>query len=138
MTSPQIARQLGGNITSSIAVFTGLFAAVIFGVLVVRLRRPVAHLIRNRPLAQRLKHPALQQSLRVFSGLWYWPILLMVLVSAINLIGAGDDNQKALRCALFTTILLIGTVFLSTVLQHLFKSRSQVAIQRSSAYKDRF
>jgi len=138
LTSPQIARQFGGNITSSIAVFTGLFAAVIFGVLVVRLRRPVAHLIRNRPLAQRLKHPALQQSLRVFSGLWYWPILLMVLVSAINLIGAGDDNQKALRCALFTTILLIGTVFLSTVLQHLFKSRSQVAIQRSSAYKERF
>jgi len=138
LTSPQIARQLGGNITSSIAVFTGLFAAVIFGVLVVRLRRPVAHLIRNRPLAQRLKHPALQQSLRVFSGLWYWPILLMVLVSAVNLIGAGDDNQEALRCALLTTLLLIGTVFLSTVLQHLFKSRSQVSIQRSSAYKERF
>ncbi|MCK6187962.1 mechanosensitive ion channel domain-containing protein [Pseudomonas sp. EYE_354] len=138
LTSPQIARQFGGNITSGIAVFTALFATLIFGVLVVRLRRPVAHLIRNRSLAQRLKHPALQQSLRIFSGLWYWPILLMVLVSAINLIGAGDDNQKVLRCALFTTILLIGTVFLSTVLQHLFKSRSQVAIQRSSAYKERF
>ena len=138
LTSPQIARQLGGNITSSVAVFTGLFASVIFGLLVIRLRRPVAHLIRNRPLAQRLKHPALQQSLRIFSGLWYWPILLMVLVSAINLIGAGEDSQKALRCALLTTILLIGTVFLSTVLQHLFKSRSAAAIQRSSAYKERF
>ncbi|WP_339560402.1 mechanosensitive ion channel domain-containing protein [Pseudomonas sp. EA_65y_Pfl1_P113] len=138
LTSPQIARQFGGNITSGIAMFTGLFAAVTFGMLVIRLRRPVAHLIRNQALTQRLKHPALQQSLRIFSGLWYWPILLMVLVSAINLIGAGDDNQKALRCALLTTILLIGTVFLSTVLQHLFKSRSQVAIQRSSAYKERF
>ena len=92
LTSPQIARQLGGNITSSIAVFTGLFAAVIFGVLVVRLRRPVAHLIRNRPLAQRLKHPALQQSLRVFSGLWYWPILLMVLA-------AGLSGQRPLAAA---------------------------------------
>lgn len=138
LTSPQIARQLGGNITASVAIFTGLFASVIFGMLVIRLRRPVAHLIRNRPLAQRLKHPAVQQTLRVFSGLWYWPILLMVLVSAINLIGAGDDSQKALRCALFTTILLIGTVFLSTVLQHLFQSRSTVAVQRSSAYKERF
>ncbi|WP_439854399.1 mechanosensitive ion channel family protein [Pseudomonas yamanorum] len=138
LTSPQIARQFGGNITASVAIFTGLFASVIFGMLVIRLRRPVAHLIRNRPLAQRLKHPAVQQSLRVFSGLWYWPILLMVLVSAINLIGAGDDSQKALRCALFTTILLIGTVFLSTVLQHLFQSRSTVAVQRSSAYKERF
>ncbi|WP_421548940.1 mechanosensitive ion channel family protein [Pseudomonas sp. QD4] len=138
LTSPQIARQLGGNITSSIAVFTGLFASVIFGLLVIRLRRPVAHLIRNRPLAQRLKQPALQESLRIFSGLWYWPILLMVLVSAINLIGVGEDNQKALRCALLTTVLLIATVFLSTVFQHLFKSRSAQALQRSSAYKERF
>ena len=138
LTSPQIARQLGGNITSSIAVFTGLFASIIFGLLVIRLRRPVAHLIRNRPLAQRLKQPALQESLRIFSGLWYWPILLMVLVSAVNLIGIGEDNQKALRCALLTTVLLIATVFLSTLLQHLFKSRSAQAVQRSSAYKERF
>ena len=138
LTSPQIARQLGGNITSSIAVFTGLLASIIFGLLVIRLRRPVAHLIRNRPLAQRLKQPSLQESLRIFSGLWYWPIVLMVLVSAVNLIGIGEDNQKALRCALLTTVLLIGTVFLSTVLQHLFKSRKAEAIQRSSAYKERF
>ena len=138
LTSPQIARQLGGNITSSIAVFTGLIASIIFGLLVIRLRRPVAHLIRNRPLSQRLKQPSLQESLRIFSGLWYWPIVLMVLVSAVNLIGIGEDNQKALRCALFTTVLLIGTVFLSTILQHLFKSRKAEAIQRSSAYKERF
>jgi len=138
LTSPQIARQLGGNITSSVAVFTGLFASIIFGLLVIRLRRPVAHLIRNRPLAQRLKQPSLQESLRIFSGLWYWPILLMVMVSAINLIGVGEDNQKALRCALLTTVLLIATVFLSTIFQHLFKSRKAEAIQRSSAYKERF
>jgi small-conductance mechanosensitive channel len=137
LTSPQIARQLGGNITSSIAVFTGLFASVIFGWLVIRMRRPVAHLIRNRPLAQRLKQPALQESLRIFSGLWYWPILLMVLVSAVSLIGVGEDNQKALRCALFTTILLIAMVFLSTVFQHVFKSPKAEAIQRNSAYKGR-
>lgn len=138
LTSPQIARQLGGNITSSVAVFTGLFASIIFGLLVIRLRRPVAHLIRNRPLAQRLKQPSMQESLRIFSGLWYWPILLMVMVSAINLIGVGEDNQKALRCALFTTLLLIGTVFLSTIFQHLFKSRQAAALQRSSAYRERF
>ncbi|MCG6576311.1 mechanosensitive ion channel family protein [Pseudomonas sp. AF32] len=137
LTSPQIARQLGGNITSSVAVFTGLLASLIFGWLVIRMRRPVAHLIRNRPLAQRLKQPALQESLRIFSGLWNWPILLMVLVSAVSLIGVGEDNQKALRCALFTTILLIATVFLSTVFQQVFKSPKVEAIQRNSAYKSR-
>ena len=48
LTSPQIARQLGGNITSSIAVFTGLFAAVIFGVLVVATSPATAALIAPR------------------------------------------------------------------------------------------
>ncbi|MVV47646.1 mechanosensitive ion channel [Pseudomonas sp. PB120] len=138
LTSPQIGRQLGGNLTSSIAVFTGLAATITFGILVLRMRRPVAHLIRILPLAQRLSQPAVRETLRIFSGLWHWPILLMVLVSVINLIGIGDDNQKVLRCALFTTILLIATVFLSTMLHHLFRSRSETTIRRSSAYKERF
>jgi small-conductance mechanosensitive channel len=138
LTSPQIARLLGGNLTSSVAVFTGVAASVTFGILVIKMRRPVAHLISILPLAQRLSQPALLEMLRIFSGLWYWPILLMVLVSVINLIGIGDDNQKVLRCALFTTVLLIATVFLSTSLHHLFKSRSELAVRRSSAYKERF
>lgn len=93
LTSPQIAHQLGSNLTSSIAVFTGLAASIAFGLLVLRMRRPVAHVIRILPLAQRRAQPALRETLRIFSGIWYWPILLMVLVSIINLIGIGDDNQ---------------------------------------------
>ncbi|MFU2330160.1 mechanosensitive ion channel family protein [Pseudomonas sp. NFX98] len=138
LTSPQIAHQLGNNLTSSIAVFTGLAASIAFGLLVIRLRRPVAQLIRILPLAQRRKQPALRETLRIFSGLWYWPILLMVLVSIINLISVSDDNQQVLRSALFTTVLLIATVFLSTTLHHLFKSRSEADVRRSSAYKERF
>ncbi|WP_095152669.1 mechanosensitive ion channel domain-containing protein [Pseudomonas sp. Irchel s3b5] len=138
LTSPQIAHQLGNNLTSSIAVFTGLAASISFGLLVIRMRRPVAHVIRILPLAQRVNQPALRETLRIFSGLWYWPILLMVLVSIINLIGIGDDNQTVLRSALFTTVLLIATVFLSTTLHHLFKSRSESDARRGSAYKERF
>jgi small-conductance mechanosensitive channel len=138
LTSPQIAHQLGSNLTSSIAVFTGLAASISFGLLVIRMRRPVAHVIRILPLAQRRSQPALRETLRIFSGIWYWPILLMVLVSIVNLIGIGDDNQMVMRSALFTTVLLIATVFLSTTLHHLFKARSEADVRRSSAYKERF
>ncbi|HWT68556.1 MAG TPA: mechanosensitive ion channel family protein [Pseudomonas sp.] len=138
LTSPQIAHQLGSNLTSSIAVFTGLAATIAFGLLVLRMRRPVGQVIRILPLAQRRSQPALRETLRIFSGLWYWPILLMVLVSVINLISVSDDNQQVLRSALFTTILLIATVFLSTTLHHLFKSRNEGEVRRSSAYKERF
>ena len=137
LTSPQISRQLGSNVTSSIAVFTGLFASVVFCMLVIKLRRPVAHLICNRSLSGRLHQPALQESLKIFSGLWYLPILLMILVSAIHLIGAGEDSQKALRCALLTTVLLIATVFLSTVFQHLFKPADAAAERGGHVYKER-
>jgi small-conductance mechanosensitive channel len=134
LTSPQIARQIGSNVTTSVAVFTGLFASVVFCMLITRVRRPVAHLIRNRSLTSRLSQPALQESLKIFSSLWHWPILLMILVSAINLIGAGEDSQKALRCALLTTVLLISTVFLSTLAQHLFKP---IEARVEHAYKER-
>jgi small-conductance mechanosensitive channel len=136
LTSPQIARQLGGNITASIAVFTGLTATVIFASLVIRLRRPVAHLIRNRAFKDRLQHRAVQETLRIFSVVWYLPILLMILVSAIHLIGAGEESQKALQKALLTTVLLVSTVFLSTLLQHLLAPREADAGQRVRPYKE--
>jgi len=137
LTSPQIARHLGGNITSSVAAVTGLLATLAFAVLVLRLRRPVAHLIRNRALPDRLQHRAVQETLRIFSALWFLPILMMILVSAIHLIGAGEESQRALQKALLTSILLIGTVFLSTVFQHMFKHQEQEdARQRLRPYKE--
>ncbi|WP_411563550.1 mechanosensitive ion channel family protein [Pseudomonas shirazensis] len=136
LTSPQIARQVGGNITASIAVITGLFATFIFASLVLRLRRPVGHLIRNRDLHDRLQHRAVQETLRIFSKLWYLPILMMILVSAINLIGAGEESQKALQNALLTTVLLVATLFLSTLLQHLLASRKVDTQQKIRPYKE--
>ncbi|WP_028694466.1 mechanosensitive ion channel family protein [Pseudomonas cremoricolorata] len=136
LTSPQIARQLGGNITSSIAVLTGLTATFIFASLVLRLRRPVAHLIRNRSLKDRLGHRAVQETLRIFSNLWYLPILLMILVSAIHLIGAGEESQKALQNALLTTVLLVAGVFLSTTLQHFLAPQGNDNSARARPYME--
>ncbi|WP_213880249.1 mechanosensitive ion channel domain-containing protein [Pseudomonas sp. dw_358] len=124
LNSPQIAHQLGGNITASAAVVTGLIATLMFAVLIVRVRRPMAHLIRNRELHNRLHHRAVQESLRLFSMVWYLPILLMVLVSIVHLIGAGEGSQEALQSALLTTVLLVATVFLGVILQHVFRAPS--------------
>ena len=136
LTSPQIARQLGGNITASVAVLTGLLATFIFASLVLRLRRPVAHLIRNRDLKDRLQHRAVQETLRIFSNLWYLPILMMILVSAIHLIGAGEESQKALQNALLTTVLLVATVFLSTLMQHVLAPKQADPALRVRPYKE--
>ncbi|MBD1589471.1 mechanosensitive ion channel domain-containing protein [Pseudomonas typographi] len=121
LNSPKIAQQLGSNLTASIAVLSGLLATLLFAAVVLRMRRPVAHLIRNRGYLQRHQHPAVQETLRIFSALWYLPILLMILVSMVHLIGAGQESQQGLQRALMTTILLVSTVFLSTLESHLLK-----------------
>ncbi|MBO6276345.1 MAG: ComEC/Rec2 family competence protein, partial [Pseudomonas sp.] len=61
-------------------------------------------------------------------------VLLMLLVSARNLLGVGEGSERALRSALLTSGLLIGTVFLSTILHHSFRARTQ----HTGAYKERF
>ncbi|WP_040264357.1 mechanosensitive ion channel family protein [Pseudomonas massiliensis] len=134
LTSPQIARQLGANLTGSIAVVVGLIATFTFAVLVLRVRRPVAHMIRNRGYRQRHEHRAVQETLRVFAAVWYLPILLMILVSAIHLIGAGEQSQEALQRALMSTVLLIGAVFLSTVMHHVLKPQSNQDPEHARPY----
>jgi small-conductance mechanosensitive channel len=134
--SPQIARQLGGNLSSSVAVATGLVATFMFAALVIHVRRPVAHLIRNRPFKQRKEHRAVQETLRIFSGLWYWPILLMILVSTVHLIGAQDDGQQGLQRALMTTVLLVGAVFASTLMHHLFKPSETLEVEQIRPYRE--
>ena len=136
LDSPQIARQLGGNLASSMAVLTGLVATLMFAALVIHVRRPVAHLIRNRGLKQRREHRAIQETLRIFSGLWYWPILLMILVSLVHLIGAQENSQATLQRALMTTVLLVSAVFASTLMHHLFKPKEQASAEQVRPYRE--
>jgi small-conductance mechanosensitive channel len=138
LTSPQIARQLGANLTGSIAVVVGLVATITFAVLVLRIRRPVAHLIRNRSYHQRRDHRAVQETLRVFAAVWYLPILLMILVSGIHLIGAGEQSQQALQRALMSTVLLVGAVFLSTLMHHVLKPQTITDPDRARPYVELF
>ena len=133
MASPQVALVIGTHLASCVSILAGLVACVVFAYLAIKLRRPVAHLIRDRALAQRLGQPALQESLRIFSVLWYWPILLMLLVSALNLLGVGEGSGRALRSALLSSGLLITTVFLSTILHHSFNT----LLRSNGVYKAR-
>ncbi|MCU1726382.1 mechanosensitive ion channel family protein [Pseudomonas sp. 7P_10.2_Bac1] len=133
MDTPHVGLVIGANVASYLSILCGLIACAVFAFLTIKLRRPVAHLIRDRALAQRLGQPALQESLRIFSVLWYLPILLMLLVSALNLVGIGEDSGRALRSALLTSGLLIATVFLSTLMHHSFTT----LLRSDGAYKVR-
>lgn len=136
LDSPQIARQLGSNLAGSAASVAALIATVMFAALVIHMRRPIAHLIRNRPYKQRHEHRAVQETLRIFSGLWYWPILLMVLVSLVHLLGAQQGGQQTLQRALMTTVLLVGAVFASTLMHHLLTPKTTAPAESVRPYRE--
>jgi small-conductance mechanosensitive channel len=136
LDSPQIARQLGSNLAGSAASVAALIATVMFAALVIHMRRPIAHLIRNRPYKQRHEHRAVQETLRIFSGLWYWPILLMVLVSLVHLLGAQQGGQQTLQRALMTTVLLVGAVFASTLMHHLLTPKTTAPVESVRPYRE--
>jgi small-conductance mechanosensitive channel len=77
-----------------------------------------------------------QETLRIFSGLWYWPILLMVLVSLVHLLGAQQGGQQTLQRALMTTVLLVGAVFASTLMHHLLTPKTTAPVESVRPYRE--
>ncbi|MFC0268958.1 mechanosensitive ion channel family protein [Kushneria aurantia] len=106
-TSSQLRESLGSGLTDFAAGIANLLAVLLTGLFVIRFRRPVRHLIRNRPWAQRREGGAVGELLRVLGGLWHVPALLLVAVSLIAVLTYSGDVRSILARALFTAALMV-------------------------------
>ncbi|SEP03996.1 mechanosensitive ion channel family protein [Aquisalimonas asiatica] len=117
---------LGGN---------GL-AAVITGFIILQLRRPVQHLIYNRPYPQRRESGSTNDILRLVSRLWHVPALLLILLSLIPVALASGDPEVALSRGLVMASLLVITIVVSRLISH-HKERRQRRYRRITQYRER-
>ncbi|MFV8836643.1 mechanosensitive ion channel family protein [Aquisalimonas sp.] len=117
---------LGGN---------GL-AALITGFIVLQFRRPVQHLIYNRPYHQRRESGSTDDILRLVSRLWHIPALLLILLSLIPVILASGAPEVALSRGLIMASLLVITIVVSRLVTH-HKERRQRRYRRISQYWER-
>ncbi|WP_245392633.1 mechanosensitive ion channel family protein [Salinicola halimionae] len=125
---------LGEGLTTFLSVIANGFAALLLGAFVQVFRRPIRHLIRNRPYALRQKQPATTEFIRVFSRIWHIPILIMVGVSLIAMIMSAEDSRSAFFRAVVTAGLMIATL----VITGLIHRRSENAREkRASEYWSR-
>lgn len=111
---------LGYSLAYLLATLCGAIATIILAVFAVMFRRPIGQLIHHRGLAHRQRlPPSVRESLRLFSAIWFLPVLLMCLVSLYQLLIGSVDNHQAMNRMITSTLLLIGTLLIMALLHQL-------------------
>lgn len=107
LSDPRLIASLGEHLAHIAATLANVLAAISTGLFILRFRRPIAHLIRNQPLSQRLTRRALSDTLSILGSFWYVPALMLVAVSLFATFFSAGDTSTALRHALICAVLLV-------------------------------
>jgi small-conductance mechanosensitive channel len=124
LSDPRLIASLGVHLAHTAATFASVMAATSAGLFILRFRRPIAHLIRNQPLARRLNRRALTDTIEILGSFWYVPALMLVAVSLFATFFSAGDTSTALRQALLCTVLLVICMVINgLVRRHALKPR---------------
>lgn len=125
ISSERMATLMGATLSSWLSETTSLVAALLSGWLVLRMRRPVQHLIRNRPYAHRQAHTTVPQFTVLVANLWHIPILLIIVASILAIVLSGGNSQTAFSRAVVCAVVLVLTLALTSLLYRQRKKASQ-------------
>jgi small conductance mechanosensitive channel len=126
-----VAHQLGSNLAALISTAANMTAAILTGYFALAFRRPVAHLIRNRPYEQRSDHKAATDAFEVLAALWHVPVLVLATASVVATLGGSGSSENVLQISVVTALLLVLAFFLSAIVLRLTRPRSVRARRRS-------
>lgn len=133
-SDPHLAETLGSHLAAIIAIAANLCAALLTGQFVLRFRRPVAHLIRNQPLAKRQALRGLQGVRQLVARLWHLPVLILVAVSLVATFVSAGDTSDALRRALLCAVLMGAALGLNALVRaRLLRPRHSGRLQEAYA-----
>ena len=131
MGNADVTRLFGLNLAGLTSSFANMAAAVLIGYFAIAYRRPVTHLIRNRPYARRRDHKLATEALDILASLWHIPILLIAVASAVAIIDGRAAEGDVLQPSLLSALSLVLTLFMSALLLHLTRRRDTRAQRRA-------
>ncbi|APQ10101.1 mechanosensitive ion channel protein [Pseudomonas oryzihabitans] len=133
-SDPHLAEKLGPHLAAIIAIAANICAALLTAQFVLRFRRPVAHLIRNQPLAKRQALRGLQGVRQLVARLWHLPVLILVAVSLVATFVSAGDTSDALRRALLCAVLMGAALGLNALVRaRLLRPRHSSRLQEAYA-----
>jgi len=108
----ELTEQIGPELASALALVFSVIAALLSFYLIVRNRRPVTHLIRNRPYNQRKNQGVWREVTALLARLWHIPMLLAISASVVAVFVNGGEADAALGKAMVCALLLALTLAL--------------------------
>jgi small conductance mechanosensitive channel len=126
-----VAHQLGSNLAALISTAANMTAAILAGYFALAFRRPIAHLIRNRPYQQRTDHKAATDAFEVLAALWHVPVLVLATASVVATLGGSGSSENVLQISVVTALLLVLAFFLSAVVLRMTRPRNARSRRRS-------
>lgn len=117
LDSVRLTELLGTDLAGLLSIVANILAALIAGAYVMRFRRPIRHLICNRPYSQRKQTGTTYDLVRVIGKLWHVPALLLIGASLLAILISVGDAGGALTRAIITAALLVGTLVATGLLR---------------------
>jgi small conductance mechanosensitive channel len=129
--NPDVTHALGVNLAGLVSTLANMAAAVLSGYFALAYRRPVTHLIRNRPYARRRDHKFATEALDILASLWHIPILLIAIAAAVAMIDGRGAEGDVLQPSVLSAVSLVLTLFVSALLLHLTRRSDTRAHRRA-------
>ena len=108
LETSELTTRLGAELASVLTLTFSTIAALMSIYLIIRNRRPVTHLIGNRPYRQRHNQGVVREATALLARLWHIPMLLAIGASVIALFtNSGEADTvlgKAMLCALLLAL----------------------------------
>jgi small-conductance mechanosensitive channel len=136
--SSELTTRLGSELANALSLIFSIIAAFLSFFLVVRNRRPVTHLIRNRAYLQRKDQGVWREVVVLLARLWHIPILLAICASVIAVFWKGGTAETALAKALIGALLLVITLAVQGVVEIQENSARHKALSKFSRRLVRF
>lgn len=135
VNSERLVTLLGSDLAGWLSVLANLLAGLLSGVLVLRMRRPVKHLIRNRPYSQRRDSSTLREVALALGRFWHVPALLLIGASLVAIfVSAGDADVAFTRAILCAALLVLSLVASGGLRRHAERTTRR---RRKSQYRRR-
>jgi len=137
VNSSRIVEMLGQELSSLVSVLANMLAALISARFVIKFKRPVRHLICNRPYKQRRDANTAVEMIRALGGLWHIPALLLVGGSLLAIFITVGDVGTALARSIISASLLVLTLVVTGLMRRQAERLGKRRRRRQSQYRKR-
>nr|WP_298249776.1 mechanosensitive ion channel family protein [uncultured Halomonas sp.] len=136
--SGRLTTLLGNELAGLLSVLANMLAALLSVRFILRFKRPIEHIIRNRPWSERRDTGASASIVQVLGRLWHVPALLLVGGSLVAIFVTGGDVGTALaRSIISAALLVLVLVVTGLVRRHGERRKSRQRRRRTSQYRVR-